>query len=86
MISILIPTKDEPFVNKLICEIHKELKNIRHEVIVIDKSKIPPKMRNARIVIQKSDGLGNAVLEGLEHSRVMVLLQWTETVVTGQKI
>jgi dolichol-phosphate mannosyltransferase len=68
MISILIPTKEEPNLSNLIREIRKELRKIRHEVIVIDKSKVPPKLKNARVLIQQSDGLGNAVLEGLEHS------------------
>ncbi len=68
MISILIPTKEEPYIGRLVSEIRRCLK-IRHEIIVIDKSKTPPKIKNARVIIQKSDGLGNAVLEGLRHAK-----------------
>lgn len=69
MISVLIPTKEEVYLNNLICKVHEELKNVRHEIIVIDKSKVPPKIKNAMVIIQKSDGLGNAILEGLKYSR-----------------
>jgi len=73
MISILIPTKEEPYIDKLTREIHKELK-IRHEIIVIDKSRIPPKLKNARVMIQRSDGLGNAILEGLEYAKGSIIV------------
>ncbi len=74
MISILIPTKEEPNLSNLIREIRKELRSIRHEIIVIDKSKVSPKLKNARVLIQQSDGLGNAILEGLKHSRGDVIV------------
>lgn len=67
-ISILIPTKNEPFINKLIENLHETLKNWKHEIIVIDKSSAKPKIKNARLVLQKSDGLGKAILEGLEYT------------------
>jgi len=66
-ISVLIPTKNEPLINELIEEIHLVLKNFNHEIIVIDKSDVVPDIKNAKLVIQKSDGLGKAVLEGLSH-------------------
>jgi len=66
-ISVLIPTKNEPLINELIEEIHQVLKNFNHEIIVIDKSDIAPYIYDARLVIQKSDGLGKAILEGLPH-------------------
>jgi dolichol-phosphate mannosyltransferase len=66
-ISILIPTKDEPYVSQLVRQIHKTLK-LKHEIIIIDKSKQTPKIKDAVVIQQQSDGLGQAVLEGLEHS------------------
>ena len=67
-ISVLVPTKNEPLINKLIEEIHRVLKKFRHEIIVIDKSDVKPEIKNAKLVIQKSDGLGNAILEGLSYA------------------
>jgi len=66
-ISVLIPTKDEPLINKLIEEVHRVLKNFEHEIIVIDKSDVTPNIKDAKLVIQESDGLGKAILEGLPH-------------------
>lgn len=68
MISILIPIKNEPYIQKLVEEIHRVLK-MKHEIIVIDKSDIPPKISRAKLIRQKSDGLGNAVVEGLRYAR-----------------
>ncbi len=67
-ISILIPTKNEPLINELIKEIHKTLKNLNHEIIVIDKSDATPNIKDAKLVAQKSDGLGKAILEGLPYA------------------
>lgn len=67
-ISVLIPTKNEPLINKLIKEIHRVLKNFKHEVIVIDKSDVTPRIEGAKLVIQESDGLGKAILEGLPYA------------------
>jgi len=66
-ISILIPTKNEPLINELIKNVHKALKNYEHEVIVIDKSDKKPKIIDGKLILQKSDGLGNGVIEGLRH-------------------
>jgi dolichol-phosphate mannosyltransferase len=66
-VSIIIPTKDEPLINELIEEIHHTLRNEDHEIIVVDKSNVMPKIKNAKLIRQKSDGLGKAVLEGLKH-------------------
>ena len=74
MISVLIPTKNEPLINKLVKEIHRVLKNVKHEVIVIDKSDISPKVEGAKLLLQESDGLGKAILEGLEHARGKVII------------
>ena len=67
-ISVLVPTKNEPLINELVEEVHCVLKNIEHEIIVIDKSDIRPSIKNAKLVIQQSDGLGKAILEGLPHA------------------
>jgi len=66
-ISVLIPTKNEPSISKLVKKVHESLKNYNHEVIVIDKSKFPPKITGAKVIVQKSDGLGKAILEGLNY-------------------
>lgn len=68
MISVLIPTKDEPLIQDLVNKINKVLKE-KHEIIIIDKSSVTPKVKNAKVIKQKSDGLGNAVLEGLKESK-----------------
>jgi dolichol-phosphate mannosyltransferase len=67
-ISVLIPTKNEPLINELIEEVHRVLKNFKHEIIVIDKSDVTPNIKHAKLVVQESDGLGKAVLEGLPHA------------------
>jgi dolichol-phosphate mannosyltransferase len=67
-ISVLIPTKNEPSISGLVKKVHESLKNYNHEVIVIDKSNSPPKITDAKVIIQKSDGLGRAVLEGLKYA------------------
>jgi dolichol-phosphate mannosyltransferase len=66
-VSVIIPTKNEPLINELIGEIRKSLKN--PEIIVVDKSKKKPKIKKAKLVIQKSTGLGKAVIEGLKHAK-----------------
>jgi len=67
-ISILIPTKNEPLIDELIEEIHQVLEKLEHEIILIDKSGIRPKIKDAKLVLQRSDGLGKAILEGLPHA------------------
>lgn len=73
-ISVLIPTKDEPLINELVGEVHNVLHNHDHEIIVIDKSTITPNVIDAKVVKQKSDGLGNAIVEGLNFSTGDVIL------------
>lgn len=68
MISIIIPTKNEPYINQLIEDIHSKVK-AEHEIIVVDKSGSPPKIARAKLLMQKTDGLGNAVLEGIKESK-----------------
>ncbi|MEM5879456.1 MAG: glycosyltransferase, partial [Candidatus Aenigmatarchaeota archaeon] len=74
-VSIIIPTKDEPYIQKLVEKIHKILK-IKHEIIVVDKSEVVPKVKGAKVIRQKSDGLGKAFLEGLNFAKgdVIVLM------------
>jgi len=74
-VSVIIPTKNEPHINELIKKVHDYL-SVEHEIIVVDKSDIQPKIKDAELVIQKSDGLGNAFLEGLERAtgNVVVLM------------
>jgi dolichol-phosphate mannosyltransferase len=73
-ISIIIPTKDEPYIQELVKRIHKVLSSINHEIIIVDKSKITPKVKEAKVIKQKTDGLGNAVLEGLKLAKGNVIV------------
>lgn len=68
MISVIIPTKNEPYINELIKDINKKL-GLKHEIIVVDKSDNKPEIYGARLLLQKSNGLGNAVLEGLAEAK-----------------
>ncbi len=68
MISIIIPTKEEPYINGLIKDIHKKVK-AEHEIIVVDKSEKKPNIIGGKNVIQKSIGLGNAVVEGIKEAK-----------------
>ena len=74
-VSIIIPTKNEPYINELIRRIHKKL-HVKHEIIVVDKSDKPPKVKGARLIIQRSNGLGKAVIEGLAYAKgdIIVLM------------
>jgi len=67
-VSIIIPTKDEPAIQELINEINKTIKQ-NHEIIIVDKSKVKPDIQGAKIVSQRSDGLGNAFVEGLSQAK-----------------
>jgi dolichol-phosphate mannosyltransferase len=67
-VSIIIPTKDEPSIQELINEIEKTTKQ-NHEIIIVDKSKVKPKIKGAKVISQTSDGLGNAFVEGLSQAR-----------------
>ncbi|MBM3712281.1 MAG: glycosyltransferase [Actinobacteria bacterium] len=68
MISILIPVKDEPYIKILVKKIHNILK-LKHEIILIDKSNFTPNVSRVRLIKQESDGLGNAILEGLRYAK-----------------
>jgi len=69
MITVILPTRNEPLINELIEEVHGVLKGKEHEIVVIDLSDVPPEIKGARFFRQKSKGLGNAVLEGVNRAR-----------------
>ncbi|WP_455278398.1 polyprenol monophosphomannose synthase [[Eubacterium] cellulosolvens] len=75
MISIIIPTRNEPAVEDLISKIKEIMKslNIDYEILAVDKSDddTPDKLRALGIEImqQKGKGLGGAIVEGLEAAR-----------------
>ena len=73
MLSIIIPTKNEPYINDLITDIRKKVR-AKHEIIVVDKSDAIPKIKGAKLVRQKSDGLGRAILEGVVASKGDIIL------------
>jgi dolichol-phosphate mannosyltransferase len=66
-ISIIIPTKDEPAIQQLIDEINRKIKQ-NHEIIIVDKSKVKPNIKGAKVISQRSNGLGNAFVEGLSQT------------------
>ena len=68
MISIIIPTKNEPYINELIKDVHKKVSQ-PHEIIVVDKSSKKPEITGAKLILQESSGLGNAVLEGIAEAK-----------------
>jgi len=65
-ISIIIPTKNEPYIGTLIERLRKEFGN-NLEIIVIEKGKELPKVK-AKVVRQRTTGLGNAFLEALKYT------------------
>ena len=67
-LSIIIPTMNEPLIQSLVEQVHDALSFVEHEIIVIDKSDSPPHITSARVLRQRSIGLGRAILEGLEVS------------------
>jgi len=68
VVSVIIPTRDEPLIRLLVEDVHKTLSFVKHEIIVVDKSREPPKIPLAIVVPQETTGLGNAILEGLRHA------------------
>jgi dolichol-phosphate mannosyltransferase len=73
MISIIIPTKNEPYIQELVDNINNVIRQ-DHEIIIVDKSSAVPKVKGASVYEQKSNGLGNAVLEGLGHSKGEIIV------------
>jgi dolichol-phosphate mannosyltransferase len=80
MISIVLPTKNEAKIEELINLIKKELEetNESYEILVIDKSDddTPKKaeLAGAKVFKQKSDGLGNAIKEGIMLSKSEIII------------
>lgn len=80
MISVILPTKDEPNVGELIASIRRELEKLgeEYEVIVVDKSSDDTpekaKLAGAKVFKQKSDGLGNAIKEGVALAKGEIIL------------
>ena len=74
-VSIIIPIKDEPAIQELIYEINNEIKQ-SHEIIIVDKSSVEPKIEGAKVIAQSSNGLGNAFVEGLFTPKVTLSFSW----------
>jgi dolichol-phosphate mannosyltransferase len=80
MISIVLPTKNEPKIYELIISIKKELEKIDepYEILVIDKSNDDTSKKaeaaGAKVFKQKSNGLGNAIKEGLMLAKGEIIL------------
>jgi len=64
-ISIIIPTRNEPYIGTLVKKLRKIFGNV--EIIVIEKGKELPKV-DAKVVRQKTDGLANAFFEALKYT------------------
>ncbi len=73
-VSIIIPIKNEPYINSLVKQIRDLMKDFNYEIIIVDKSDITPTINGAKIIKQKTDGLGNAILEGVKHSKGNVII------------
>ena len=75
LISIIIPTRNEPAVEDLISKINDVMKSLNRDynILAVDKSDddTPNKLRNLGIEIlpQKSKGLGGAIVEGLKAAK-----------------
>ncbi len=66
LLTVIIPTMNEPLIANLVARVHESLHFVDHEVVVVDKSKDMIELRSAEVVRQRSKGLGMAVLEGLK--------------------
>lgn len=73
-VSIIVPTKDEPNAGRLVEMIHEILSGVDHEVIIVDKSANPQRIEGALMIRQRSNGLGRAILEGLEYASGEVIV------------
>ncbi|OGD53282.1 hypothetical protein A3K80_05575 [Candidatus Bathyarchaeota archaeon RBG_13_38_9] len=75
LISIIIPTKNEPAIETLISKITEVMKrlNVNYDILAVDKSDddTQDKLRSLGIgiLVQKSKGLGGAIVEGLNASK-----------------
>lgn len=75
LISILIPTRNEPVVEDLVSKIKKIMKSLDmdYDILAVDKSDddTPNRLRKLGIEVhqQESKGLGGAIVEGLKIAR-----------------
>lgn len=75
LISIVLPTRNEPLVRDLVTQIRDTMQSITsdYEVLAIDKSNddTPSRLRRlgVRVISQKSTGLGGAIIEGLRAAK-----------------
>lgn len=74
MISVILPTRNEPLIGELVKDVNGVLGKKKHEIVIIDLSDHLPKVKGAKVFPQKTKGLGNAVVEGLEKSRGDVIV------------
>ena len=80
MISIILPTKNEPLVSDLIEEIAKTMKDLKkpYEILAIDDSDddtfVNLELSEARAIKQTSKGLGGAIIEGFNNAKGTLLI------------
>jgi len=69
ILSVVIPTMNEPLIQPLVERVHESLNFVDHEIVVVDNSDQSPVLASARVFRQNSRGLGRAVLEGVAAAR-----------------
>lgn len=75
LISIVLPTRNEPLVQDLVAQLRETMQPItsEYEILAIDKSDddTPSRLRGlgVKVINQKSAGLGGAIIEGLRAAR-----------------
>ena len=69
MLSVITCTKDEPLIGELVQKIKEVVP--KAEIIIVDKSNAPPVFsdKSMKVIAQKSDGIGNAFIEGAEIAK-----------------
>ncbi len=67
-VSFILPTKNEPYVTELVKELRSLCRGMSYEIIIVDKSREPLRVKGAKVIRQRSNGLGNAILEGVSHA------------------
>jgi glycosyltransferase involved in cell wall biosynthesis len=87
MITIVIPTMNEPAIDKVIGDACQSLKDYNFEVIIVDKSTDDTPLKagkaGARIIVQNGTGYGSAYLLGFKsaspESEIMVMIDGDDT-------
>jgi len=76
VISIVLPTKNEPAIEKVMEEINKI--KIDKEILVIDNSEddtaLKAKKLGAKVIYQKSNGYGDALVQGFKFAKGEVIV------------